>query len=82
MGFRDLSSFNLALLAKQGWRPMNHPNSLLHKILKEKYFLNCSFMDAVVPSHSSFTWQSLAQARHIIRLGTRWWIGDGSQVNI
>jgi hypothetical protein len=47
-----------------------------------KYFPNCSFLDAQIPSHSFFTWRSLAQARHIIRLGTRWRIGNGSQVNI
>ena len=39
-------------------------------------------MEAQIPSHSSFTWCSLAQARHIIRLGTRWRIGDGSKINI
>uniref|UniRef100_A0A2N9IPV8 Reverse transcriptase domain-containing protein n=1 Tax=Fagus sylvatica TaxID=28930 RepID=A0A2N9IPV8_FAGSY len=82
MGFRDLSMFNLALLAKQGWRLLQNPDTLLHRVLKAKYFPDCSFLDAQIPSHSSFTWRSLAQARHIIRLGTRWRIGNGSQVNI
>jgi hypothetical protein len=74
--------FNLALLAKQGWRLLQNPDTLLHRVLKAKYFPDCSFLDAHIPSHSSFTWRSLAQARHIIRLGTRWRIGNGSQVNI
>uniref|UniRef100_A0A2N9F1N7 Reverse transcriptase zinc-binding domain-containing protein n=1 Tax=Fagus sylvatica TaxID=28930 RepID=A0A2N9F1N7_FAGSY len=74
--------FNLALLAKQGWRLLQNPDTLLHRVLKAKYFPDCSFLDAQIPSHSSFTWRSLAQARHIIRLGTRWRIGNGSQVNI
>ena len=82
MGFRDLSLFNQALLAKQGWRLMQQPNSLLHKVLKAKYFPDCTFMEAAVPSHSSYTWRSIAQARHVIRLGTRWRIGSGSKVNI
>ena len=79
MGFRDLSLFNQALLAKQGWRLMQQPNSLLHKVLKAKYFPDCTFMEAAVPSHSSYTWRSIAQARHVIRLGTRWRIGSGSK---
>lgn len=34
LGFRDLKAFNLAMLAKQGWRILTCFNSLLHKILK------------------------------------------------
>uniref|UniRef100_A0A2N9GQD2 Reverse transcriptase zinc-binding domain-containing protein n=1 Tax=Fagus sylvatica TaxID=28930 RepID=A0A2N9GQD2_FAGSY len=82
MGFRDLSLFNQALLAKQGWRLLQNSNTLLHKVLKAKYFPNCSFMEAKIPSHSSYSWRSLAQARHVIRRGTRWRIGNGSEVSI
>ena len=82
MGFRDLSLFNQTLLAKQGWRLMQNPNTLLHNVLKAKYFTDCLFMEAKIPSHSSYSWRSLAQARHVIRLGTRWRIGMGTEVSI
>ena len=82
IGFRDLSMFNQDLLDKQGWRLLHKPNSLLYSVLKAKYFPNCSFLEAPVPSHSSFAWSSLTQARHIIRMGTRWRIGSGSLVDI
>ena len=40
MGFRQLKSFNLALLAKQGWHIRTQTSTLLHQIYKAKYFPN------------------------------------------
>jgi len=34
LGFQDLKAFNLALLAKQGWRLQNSTNILVHKVFK------------------------------------------------
>lgn len=38
MDFRDLVSFNWAMLAKQLWRIIIRPHSLVATILKEKHF--------------------------------------------
>jgi hypothetical protein len=38
MGFRDLMAFNKALLAKQWWRVVQEPDSLVGCILRAKYF--------------------------------------------
>ena len=61
MDCRDLALFNQALLAKQGWLLMQNPNTLFHWVLKAKYFPNCMFMEAQIPSHALYSWRSLAQ---------------------
>lgn len=38
LGFRDVGSFNLALLSKQGWIILNNPFSLMRQVFKEKYY--------------------------------------------
>ena len=55
-------SFNLALLAKQGWRLLHCQDSLFYRVFKSKYFSDGSFLDAPIPSHSSYAWRSIAQS--------------------
>lgn len=46
MGFRDVESFNLALLARQCWRILMNPSSLVSRLMKQKYLCNCDFLQA------------------------------------
>lgn len=43
LDFQNLKNFNLAFLAKQGWRLVQEEDSLLHKIYKARYFLKGNF---------------------------------------
>ena len=82
LGFRALDDFNRALLAKQVWRILSQPESLLSRVLKGKYFPNCGILSATVGSNPSFTWRSLFWGMGLLSKGIRWRIGDGSKVRI
>jgi exonuclease III/ribonuclease HI len=82
LGFRDLEWFNLALLAKQGWRIIKNPDSLSSKILKEKYFPHTSFLDAHLGRQPSFIWRSFWNARCLLEAGLVWRVGDGKNIGI
>jgi hypothetical protein len=82
LGFRDLVMFNKALLAKQGWRLLQDPSSLLASILKAKHFPNSNFLGAKLGSRPSFAWRSLFNAHDLLLQGIMWRVGDGTSINI
>ena len=49
MGFQELRLFNQALLAKQAWRLLVHPDSLCAKLMKAKYYPHGHILDTVFP---------------------------------
>ena len=62
MGFKQLEEFNLAMLAKQGWRLQTGVDSLLVWVFKVKYFPNSDFKSASLGSNPSYAWRSLMAA--------------------
>lgn len=82
MGFKDLSTFNMAFLAKHSWRIMNDTSFLLHQIFKATYFSTTSFMKAKLGAMPSFTWKGIWEARKLLVEGCRWQIGDGKSINL
>ncbi|KAA3460674.1 reverse transcriptase [Gossypium australe] len=55
LGFRNISQFNIAMLAKQGWRLITYPNSLLAIVLKAKYYPHSDFFNAQLGNLPSLT---------------------------
>ncbi|XP_062021227.1 uncharacterized mitochondrial protein AtMg00310-like [Rosa rugosa] len=80
LGFQNMHHFNLALLAKQGWRLFQQPDSMIAKLLKAKYFPRCSFMEVEIKGGESYTWRSILLGREVLKKGLRFQVGDG--VNI
>ncbi|CAL9001924.1 unnamed protein product [Prunus brigantina] len=79
MGFRDLRCFNLAMLAKIGWRIIKYPDSLLATTYRDKYFRSSDFMSAGGGRGTSWGWKWILQGRKILEAGMRWRIGNGHQ---
>lgn len=82
MGFRDLESFNLALLTKQAWRIQSNPDRLLSSILQAKYFPRTRFVLADLGERPSLTWRSILEARPFLELGLRRRVGNGLNTHI
>lgn len=82
LGIRDMLAFNKALLAKQAWRLMNHPTSLLSRIYRAKYFRKSTFLEAKAFPSSSYAWRSIVQTQPLINKGAKWVIGNGLSVRV
>ena len=80
MDFRNIQSFNLAIIAKQGWRLMQGKDSLLFRCFKVKYLPRCGFLDVVDVPNSSFVWKSILATKEILERGHCWRVGDRSTI--
>ncbi|CAN1749320.1 Uncharacterized mitochondrial protein AtMg00310 [Linum perenne] len=81
LGFRDFSTFNRALLAKQCWRILTNPDLLLSRVLKSVYFPNTTLLQSNGRGRPSWGWKSLMIGRELLQPGLRWQIGSGMQVD-
>ncbi|GJV89910.1 putative RNA-directed DNA polymerase [Tanacetum coccineum] len=81
LGFRDLRSFNLALLAKQGWRLLINPNSFRARVLKGLYYPNGHFLTARKGYRPSWLWQSILHGRDLLLQGVRWQVASGENIS-
>lgn len=82
MGFWDLHSFNLAMLAKQCWRLLDDPEYLCARILRGKYYPSGDLLSAGPKKGSSFTWQSIFAGIQTFKRGHIWRVGSGEKINI
>ncbi|XP_019085449.1 PREDICTED: uncharacterized protein LOC109126388 [Camelina sativa] len=66
LGFRNIDDFNSALLAKQLWRLIEAPDSLIARVFKSRYYQNSNPME-LIPSYSpSYGWRSIVSARSLV----------------
>ncbi|KAA3476861.1 reverse transcriptase [Gossypium australe] len=82
LGFRNMAQFNIALLAKQGWRFLNSSDSLVVRVFKAKYFPDCCFRFSSLGSSSSYVWRSIWAAKASLENGLIWKVGSGENISI
>ncbi|KAL0404183.1 UNVERIFIED_CONTAM: putative mitochondrial protein [Sesamum radiatum] len=70
------------MLAKQFWRLLTQPESLVGQLLCSRYFPGLSILDAELGHRPSFTWRSIISSKDIILEGYRWRIGNGLKAKI
>ncbi|XP_030929385.1 uncharacterized protein LOC115955407 [Quercus lobata] len=82
IGFRNLQAFNLAMLAKQGWRLLMNPDSLVARVYRAKYYAHGDVLNASLGCKPSYAWRSIMQGLEVVRKGTRWRVGNGRLIHI
>jgi hypothetical protein len=65
--FRDLYGFNLAMLARQGWRMLMNPDSLCARVLKARYFPTTSLLEAKPTEGISYPWRSILKGIDLLK---------------
>ncbi|XP_048594891.1 uncharacterized protein LOC106358645 [Brassica napus] len=82
IGFRMIHEFNLALLAKQLWRLLQIPDSLVVRVLKGRYYRLSSPLRVDTATNPSYVWTSIIAARKLLLLGIRQKIHSGYEVKV
>lgn len=59
-----------------------HPDSLVTKIFKAKYFSRDDFLDAELGHNPSYAWRSIWMSKALVKKGVRWSIGGGDSIPI
>lgn len=81
LGFRDLHSFNMAMLARQGWRLLQNP-SLCARALEAKCHPGHNIIETTPKKGMSYAWQSILKGVQLLKKGIIWRVGDGRNINI
>jgi hypothetical protein len=82
LGYRDLESFNLALLAKQGWRLLQFPDTLMATVLRQKYYPTETFLNSQLGRNPSYAWRSIWNSKTLLNEGLIWRVGNGKSIRI
>jgi hypothetical protein len=72
----------MAMLAKQGWRLLQAPNSLCFKVLSARYLPDGDILNARPAPGISYVCRSILKGIRLLKEGLIWRVGDGTHINI
>jgi hypothetical protein len=81
LGYKDLHSFNMVMLAKQGWRLLADADSLCTRVLKAKYYPYTSVLQAQPCNGMSYAWRSILKGVQLLKEGVIKRVGNGQSIN-
>ncbi|GER31074.1 RNA-directed DNA polymerase-like protein [Striga asiatica] len=82
LGFQNIKLFNRALILKQLWRIFEQPELLMSKVLKCKYFPNCSMFDCQKNGGASWLWKSWTTLLPVLKIQVNIIIRNGANTSI
>lgn len=81
-GFRSFKTFNMALLAKQGWHLITNHDLLLAHVLKAKYYPSTEFLNSILKNGAFYTWKSIWAFKKVLNDGLCWRVRKGDRISI
>ena len=82
MRFCDLRAFNVALLAKQAWRIINNPQSLLARLYKGRYYNSSTLLQSTSSTSSSYGWKSIQEGKNLLKKCMVLQVGNGRTIRV
>ena len=82
LGYKELHTFSLAMLAKQGWRLLTDPNSLCARILRARYYPEGDVLSAKPKPGISYAWRSILKGITVLKDGLVKRVGHGEETDI
>ncbi|GER38321.1 RNA-directed DNA polymerase (reversetranscriptase)-related family protein [Striga asiatica] len=82
LGFKDLQTFNKALIFKQLWRLLSQPNLLVSRVLKGLYYPKESFFRVKQKRNCSWLWGSLMKLRDSFHSGLKFEVKNWLSIKI
>lgn len=82
LGFRDIYSLNLAMLARQASRIIQNPSSLCATVLAARYYPGKSPFEVTLGNCISYAWRSILKGFQLLKKGIIWRFGNGKYIKV
>ena len=70
------------MLAKQAWRILTNPSSLVARVHRAKYFPTGGVLNAKLGNSPSYSWRRIYNSLKVLKEGTQWRVGNEKRIHI